>query len=254
MTLVDPKEFFTSKAEKYARYRWDYAPAAIEAISQAAQVSSRSVVADIGAGTGILSRHFAGRTGRVYAVEPNGEMRLWLERAVGEAENCTILAGSAEATGLPEQSVDLITVAQAIHWFDPAAARREFLRILKPQGWLAVLGNRGADPVLSQAIEALESSVNGINLELAKPFRDRKPMDFYYGSDRFQRMTFSFSFQQNWQAFMGSLASASYMPDEGQAGYDHFEAEARRVFERFSRDGWLETQVETELYLGQPEE
>jgi 16S rRNA A1518/A1519 N6-dimethyltransferase RsmA/KsgA/DIM1 with predicted DNA glycosylase/AP lyase activity len=98
---MDSKIAYSSKAGKYARCRWDYAPGAIGAVFELARLSAGSRIADIGAGTGILTRHFAGRVGHVFAVEPNREMRQMLERELGAEASCSITAGSAEDTGLP---------------------------------------------------------------------------------------------------------------------------------------------------------
>ena len=80
---MDPTEVFSSKAEKYARYRWGYAPEAIQTIFDRAGITQESTVADIGAGTGILTREFVGRVGQIFAVEPNPEMRAILTRQLG---------------------------------------------------------------------------------------------------------------------------------------------------------------------------
>jgi ubiquinone/menaquinone biosynthesis C-methylase UbiE len=249
---VDTKTVYSSKAEKYARYRWDYAPLAIQAVFDSAHITRASSVADIGAGTGILTRHFAGRAGLVFAVEPNPEMRRLAEKALQLHASCLVIDGSAEATTLADHSVDLIAVAQAIHWFDPEPTRAEFLRILKPGGWLAVLRNYGTDDKLDKATEGLLIPENGVDFSRVARPADKKPVGFYYGHETFQRKAFPFSYQQNWEEFIGSLLTASYMPDEDHPLYRNLESAARRVFEDFNTDGWLEVRGETELVLGQP--
>jgi len=102
---MEPTELFSSKAQKYSRFRWDYAPKLVQRIFEVTRLNNQSISADIGAGTWILTRHFVGCCGLVYAIEPNGPMR--------------VLDGRAEASGLADQSLDLITVAQALSWFDP---------------------------------------------------------------------------------------------------------------------------------------
>ena len=122
---MEPTELFSSKAEKYARFRWDYAPRAIERIFEQTGITSHSVVADIGAGTGILTRHFVGRFKLVYAIEPNEPMRALAQQALKNQAGCRVLDGRAEATGLADHCVDLVTVAQALNWLDPPPARKE---------------------------------------------------------------------------------------------------------------------------------
>ncbi|HEX6035792.1 MAG TPA: class I SAM-dependent methyltransferase [Anaerolineales bacterium] len=120
---MDTKTVYSTKAEKYARFRWDYAARAMEAIYEIAHLSMKSIVADIGAGTGIFTRHFVNKVRKVYAIEPNFELRQILTRELGAFPSISVMDGCAEATHLSNNSVDVITVAQAIHWFDPEPAR-----------------------------------------------------------------------------------------------------------------------------------
>ncbi|AEE46793.1 class I SAM-dependent methyltransferase [Cellulomonas fimi] len=95
-------------------------------------------VLDLAAGTGKLTARLVASGYDVVAVEPSDGMRAELERSVPEAD---ARPGSAEATGLPDACVDAVTVAQAWHWFDEAAAASEVARVLRPGGRLAVLWN-----------------------------------------------------------------------------------------------------------------
>jgi SAM-dependent methyltransferase len=249
---MDTKTIYSSKAEKYARYRWDYAPAAVDALARISGLSMQAVVADLGAGSGILTRHLARRAGQVYAVEPNFELRKILVREMQSFSRVTVLDACAEATGLPDQSVDIITVAQAIHWFDPEPARAELRRILKAGGWLALLRNYGTDRQQNEATAALMSPEYGANPALAGGQPQRQPPRFYFGHDHFERMAFPFQFRQNWEEFLGALTSASFMPDEGHPLFDRLAARAREVFDGYSQAGvWL-VSGETELLIGQP--
>jgi len=100
---------FTGKATVYAKARPGYAPAALDFILEA--TNPEAVFADIGAGTGKFTSLLAERAQLIYAVEPNADMRAQIE----PRGNVIAIDGTAEATTLPEQSVDAITCAQAFH-------------------------------------------------------------------------------------------------------------------------------------------
>lgn len=241
---------FSTKAEKYARYRWSYAPEAVDAFCQAAGLGAQSSAADLGAGTGILTRQLAGRVGHVFGVEPNPEMLREAQKHLTGLPNCTLLAASAEMTGLPAGSVDAITVAEAAHWFDFIPARNEMLRILKPGGWLGLFHNRSTDRERDQAVQELRSPAYGVSAP-AFPQPGAPWEDFYNGAPC-QTLTFPFQLRQQYDGFLGALLSTSYMPDEDHPLFPVFEKAAREVFERFSQDGWMVVHGATELMLGVP--
>lgn len=249
---MDTKSVFSSKAEKYARYRWEYAAQAVEAIFTIAGVTGGSIVADIGAGSGILTRQFVGRVLQIIAVEPNPEMRREAEKRLPLSPYCLLVDGSGENTGLAERSVDLISVAQAIHWMDGEAARAEFHRILKPGGWLAILRNIPTRSDLNQAIEEISTPENGVDDSTAPKPPGRQPPEFFYPGGIFEKLIFKFSYEQSWEEFLGAMLSASFMPDEDHPLYPNLERAARSVFVRFSSEGRLQGEGATELYIGQP--
>ena len=133
----DPRERFTAAADLYHRHRPSYPAELIDWILSTASLVPPATVADIGCGTGISTRLFAGRGFDVVGVDPNEEM---LARA-RDAGGARYRNGEAAATGLPDRSVDLVTVAQAFHWFDIAEALAEIARILRPGRWSAAFWN-----------------------------------------------------------------------------------------------------------------
>jgi SAM-dependent methyltransferase len=240
-------DVFTGKAARYAQYRWDYAPQAIQILFDVTGLSERSVVADIGAGTGILTRHFIGKVRRIWAVEPNAEMRQIAIDTLGAYPSCHVVDGRAEATTLSDDSADLIAVAQALGWFEPQPTRAEFLRILRPGGWFAELVNRGTDDELGKALEPIFPPETDTTTLMK---RRGTPMSFYYGHKGFQKWRFAFTTRHTWETFIGALLTASYAPHEKSALYAEFERAARRVFDHFGTNGILTTNAVTELCLG----
>jgi ubiquinone/menaquinone biosynthesis C-methylase UbiE len=241
-------DVFTCKAACYAKYRWDYALQAIQAILTVTGISEQSVVADIGAGTGILTKHFIGKVKRILVIEPNPDMRRIATDTLSGYPSCHIINGRAEATTLADDSVDLITAAHALGWFEPQPTRTEFLRILKPGGWFAALVNRGTDDKLRKALEPIFPPETDTT-RLMK--RRGTPMSFYYGHVDFYRWIYAFTTRHTWETFIGALSTASYAPHEKSALYADFQRAARRVFDRFSSNDILTTSAVTELCLGQ---
>lgn len=132
---MNPLNRFSDRAADYVKYRPSYPAAAIDKILEGLGSPSQLVAADIGAGTGISSRLLAQRGVRVLAIEPNEAMRqAAFPHPLVEYRDAT-----AEATGLPDASVDLVTCFQSFHWFEPQPTMSEFHRILKSRGRLALI-------------------------------------------------------------------------------------------------------------------
>lgn len=248
---TDSVDRFNTKAADYLRYRWDYHPQAFAVFCQQAHLTAASVVADVGAGPGFISRHLAAWVGQVLVVEPNAAMRQAAEAALRRLPNCTIIDARAEATTLPDDCVDAIIVGRALHWFDPEPTRREFRRILRPGGWLAQIGEeRDDDTELEQATRQLQAPELGWRRDL-KERRPRKNLGYYLGHEEAITFRFPGLAEENFEAFLGRLTSRSSAPDPGHPLRPRFEAATREVFDRFSLDGRLVQPFNTILTMGQ---
>jgi SAM-dependent methyltransferase len=145
--LVASAARFSDRAADYARYRPTYPAAAIDAVLEGLGVPANVLAVDVGAGTGISARLLADRGVRVIALEPNPQMRA----AVGDAR-IDVRDALATATGLADESVDLVTSFQAFHWFANEDATREFARIVRPGGRVALVWNeRDKSDALTEA-------------------------------------------------------------------------------------------------------
>ena len=133
---------FTGLASDYSQSRPDYCPAVLKAsLGLLDKTSAEIDFVDVGAGTGIWTRmvHASG-VRSVTAIEPNEDMRT---NGVTDCLNTSVrwCAGSAEATGLPNGSVDWLSMASSFHWANFDAATREFHRVLRPSGRFTALWN-----------------------------------------------------------------------------------------------------------------
>ncbi|MCS3767894.1 ubiquinone/menaquinone biosynthesis C-methylase UbiE [Aeromonas hydrophila] len=138
---MDSTQRFSTRVEAYVKYRPSYPAVMLDFLTSELAMGPTARVADIGAGTGILTALLAPRVARVWAVEPNAEMRGAARHQLQAVANIEWQDGSAEATGLADGSVDLVTVAQAFHWFDRAAFKQECRRLLRPGGRVALIWN-----------------------------------------------------------------------------------------------------------------
>src|SRR5216110_1873941 len=143
MTFADAKQRFSNRVADYVRYRPGYPPATLDLLRAECGLRPGNVIADIGSGTGLLSKLFLKNGNRVYGVEPNKEMREAGEEYLASYEGFSSIEGSAESTTLGDSTIDFVTAGQAFHWFEPNAARSEFARSLSPLAGSSSHGTTG---------------------------------------------------------------------------------------------------------------
>jgi SAM-dependent methyltransferase len=253
MRDADPLSRFSDRVEDYVRYRPTYPPAVIQFLSANAGLSSASIVADIGSGTGIFTRMLLDAGAEVFAVEPNDAMRNSAEMELGRLSNFRSVKGTAEATGLPDDSVSLITSAQAFHWFEPATSRKEFRRIIKAGGWCALIWNTmitGASEFgigyeqIKEAFGSESGRVRHEDIEKSDRF------DTHFGAENWQKQAFENSQRLDLKGMKGRLLSSSYAPKEGHPQHQPMIAALEVLFHRCQRDGFIQIEYTTDLFLG----
>jgi ubiquinone/menaquinone biosynthesis C-methylase UbiE len=144
---------FSDRAEAYERFRTRFPRTIIERLQVLCGLVPEHVIADVGAGTGMLSELFLEQGNRVFAVEPNEAMRQGCVRLAKRLPNLTVIAAPAEETTLAASSIDFIVVGRAFHWFDRPRALREFSRILRPNGWVVLLSSKWSGTGSPAALE-----------------------------------------------------------------------------------------------------
>ncbi len=210
-------------------------------------------MADVGSGTGIFTRLLLDAGAKVFAVEPNEAMRRAAEGELAGRPGFTSVAGTAERTGLPPQSVALVTCAQAFHWFDPANTRREFMRILAPAGWCALIWNTAAlrGGGFAEGYEEIKLKF-GTDFQEIRHENIKRDERFgaFFGNRDWEKRGFE-NFQiLDFAGLRGRLLSSSYAPKEGHPGHAPMLAALRDLFDRFQSGGSIRMDYETELFLG----
>jgi SAM-dependent methyltransferase len=253
MTFADAKQRFSSRVADYVRYRPGYPSGLIDLLRSECNLRSDHVVADIGSGTGFLAKLFLANGNQVFGVEPNQEMRAAGQEYLSEYANFTSIRGSSEATTLPDSSVDYLTAGQAFHWFEPEATRREFLRILKPQGWVAVIWNdrRISETAFGRAYEDLLVRYGTDYARVQEAYPETQDMEQFFGPANVQRRE-SANFQEfDFDGLAGRLRSSSYAPKEGHANYAPMTKALKELFDANHENGRVRMNYTTQIYLGQ---
>ncbi|MBP9145777.1 MAG: class I SAM-dependent methyltransferase [Thermoanaerobaculia bacterium] len=247
----DARDRFTGRVDDYVRARPGYPPAIVDDLAAAGILAPGAVVADIGSGTGISSALFLAAGHEVVGVEPNAPMRAAAEASLARYPLFRSLPGSAEATGLPDGSVDLVVAAQAFHWFDAARTRTEFRRILTDPGWVALIWNarRSSGTPFLAAYEALllafgtdyaQVGHRGVGAERLAPF--------FGGSWETRR--YENAQELDFEGLRSRLLSSSYIPAPDRPEHVAMLERLRSIFDRHSMDGRVRILYDTEVHAG----
>jgi SAM-dependent methyltransferase len=238
--------------QAYLAYRPRFPRGIIACLREHDALPEDAVVADVGAGTGMLAEIFLEAGHRVLAVEPNGEMLEACRVLAAHEPALQVVEGSAEATMLPDAWVDLIAVGRAMHWFDWPRAHREFQRILRPGGWVLVAtnGHRDSGAAVSNRLSEIlrRWRTDSAEADTRRDFNDR--LREFLDTSSWQRTTLHHSMTVDFPTLLGYAESLSAIPRPGERGYDGMEAELRAVFEEYQRDGMLVTPLTCNLHLG----
>ncbi len=248
----DPTGRFSTRVADYIRYRPGYPPAVLRLLEEECGLDSTSVVADVGSGTGILSELLLKNGNRVYGVEPNREMREAGESLLASYPNFVSVDGRAEETTLDDKSVDFITAGQAFHWFDPPVTRREFMRILRPGGWVVLVWNdrRTAGTPFLEEYERLLLEYGTDYKEVSVKYAEESMLAALYGPSEIRAQTFDNEQVFDFDGLRGRLTSSSYTPQPGHPNFDPLMRELESLFQRHERDGRVVVAYDTKVFYG----
>lgn len=252
---MDNTAKFTGKAGVYAKYRPSYPDALLDYLIAAGNLPEHALVTDIGAGTGKLSEQLLARKLHVTAVEPNDDMRGEARARLDGRPGFRILNGTAEHTGLPDGAADLVTAAQAFHWFDPATFKTECRRILKPDANVALIWNtRDKENELNHEMRALFRELHPESTETVRMGADHTPpsvLETFFENGKFETREFPNDRALTLEVFIGFNLSKSYFPQKGDAAYGAFVEKLNNLFDKYSRNGMLTLHEVARCHLGQ---
>lgn len=244
----DNTQRFSNRVEDYVRYRPRYPQELIDVLKAQIGLTGDKIVADIGSGTGISSELFLQNGNPVFGVEPNTEMRQAQEYLLNSYKNFRSINGKAEDTTLKDNSVDLIFSAQAFHWFDLNKSKKEFQRILRPDGHIVLVWNernnqsefqRRYEKLLNDRIEEYKHvNHKNINEDAIASFFSPKAL---HQRSLDNKQIFDL------ESLKGRLRSSSYFPLAGKI-HDELIKDIEALFVQFQHDGTVVFYYKTKLF------
>jgi ubiquinone/menaquinone biosynthesis C-methylase UbiE len=247
---MSPTERFSDRVDDYDKYRPGYPRDALHVLAREAGMKPNAVLADVGSGTGILTKMLLDNGNTVYAIEPNEPMRRAAERRLNGRVNFISVDGTAEATTLADKSVDAVVVAQAFHWFDHAKALAEFKRITRRGGFVALIWNARI-PTSSPMNADYEQVVHTFGTDFARSGKELvSTAHLHELLGRSMKLCTLHNEQAlDWHGLRGRLQSASYMPSPGQSRFDEMIDALQKAFDAHQKAGVVRLIYDTRVYL-----
>jgi ubiquinone/menaquinone biosynthesis C-methylase UbiE len=237
--MSENTERFTGRVNDYERYRLRYPVAVIEILASRCDLRVDHLVADVGAGTGMLAELFLEHGNAVIAIEPNDDMREACERLASAWPGLTVKKATAEDTSLEDSSVDFVAVGRAFHWFDLEKTAKEFRRILRPGGWVVIASNSRVrdDSPMSVTYESLLRE-HGTDYEANHERYESigRVKEFFAGGELFREEIYGEQ-RLTLEELVGQTQSLSVTPEPGHAKYEGMQEALRAFFSKWQVDG-----------------
>ena len=242
---------FSSRVENYVRYRPGYPAAVIELLRRDCGLTPEHVIADVASGTGIFTHLLLENGNHVFAIEPNDDMRSAGEDYLRGAPGLSSIRGAAEATTLPARSVDFVTAAQAAHWFDRVAARKEFVRILKPAGWCVLIWNERCTESTSFLREYEQLLLDyATDYKEVRHERTTNVIHEFFAPCPFEERVFEYRQEFDYEGLEGRLLSSSYAPLSGHPNYQPMTRQLQRIYDDHQLNNRVSFEYKTRVFYG----
>lgn len=243
------KMIFQNKSAQYSEGRPSYAPQMLHKILDDI-LNTNSVVADIGSGTGMLSKVFVEKSLETYAVEPDGDMRKKAEEKLLRYSNYHSIDASAEQTELADRSVSLIVAASAFHWFDAKGFKQECMRILNEEGVVCVIYNvRVQDEFSIKQCDICKKYCDGF-VSLTHGYDKTLQLigEFFDGS--YETYEYDFPLEYTKKKFISRCLSSSYAPLPDSSNYEPYVREITDLIGTTFKDDIFEITNKTVMFVG----
>jgi len=246
-------ERFSNKAEKYELYRPTYTEESILKILDLCDVipNEKIKIADIGSGTGKFTKLLLDKGFTVYAIEPNEQMRIIAENKFGNHDNFNSINEIAEDTHLEDNSISIITVAQAFHYFDLDKVKKEFVRILKKDGKVALLWNFRLRE--SDFIKEYEDIIYNLHSNKVKPTHAQDNMTdevFKKFFENYEIVNISNGQEFDFDSLWGRTLSNNHMPNENEPEYLQLYNDIKKLFNKYQQNGKVLFKYRTQIVVG----
>jgi ubiquinone/menaquinone biosynthesis C-methylase UbiE len=250
MNDLDTVSRFSNRVENYVKYRPHYPAGMVKLLEKEFGISHLCKVADIGSGTGISAQQFVESEYTVYGIDPNSDMRAAAESFYSGNDKFISMNGSAEVTTLPDNCIDIIIAGQAFHWFEKSAARIEFKRILKDNGFVFLIWNKKKSGAgfMDEYFGLLEKYGTDYNKVKHENYESQEIEEFF-SPDKFRLHKLDNVQVLDYEALEGRLLSSSYIPLSGPK-FDEMIIELRNIHKNYNNNGLVTLEYETVIYAG----
>ncbi|QEM12034.1 class I SAM-dependent methyltransferase [Mucilaginibacter rubeus] len=249
--VINSTTRFSNRVEDYVKYRPGYPAEIVKFLHDTYNLTQDKLIADIGAGTGISTALFLNKGYRVIAVEPNLEMREKAIELLGSYHGFIPKNGTAENTGIEDNTISAIIAGQAFHWFDAKKTRIEFKRILKPDGIVALIWNeRKTTSAFEQEYDELIIKHGNDYVKVDHRNIDTEDIEAFFTPEPVHLEIFTNKQVFDFEGLKGRLLSSSYMPTRDDAGYQPMINDLQALFHKFQHDGVIVINYDTKVYSG----
>jgi len=250
--MANTVERFSNRVADYVKYRPGYPPEVLQLFQDEMNLRQNSVVADIGAGTGISAKIFAENGNTVFGVEPNEPMREAAIEFLRDFPNFTAISGTAENTTLPDDSVDFVVAAQAFHWFDQTNTRREFKRILKESGFVVLIWNERQLDTTAFLRDYENLLIEfGTDYEKVRHENITKETLLDFFQTDFREADFQNAQTVDFDGLKGRMLSSSYVPAPENPRFPKMVKKLESLFAEHAENGRIDILYSTKIFYGQ---